>query len=113
MIAFNESRNIELSSKIEVARTRREKNQGLLKHQKLNKGEGMWLVPCGSVHTLFMNFPIDVVYLSKDMKVLKVIHSMWPWNISFAPFSTYSVLELPMGACKDSKTDAGDRISIK
>ena len=44
---------------------------GLLKHERLEPGEGLWIVPCESVHTFFMKFPIDLVYLDKKRKVQK------------------------------------------
>ena len=113
MIAKNISRNQILGEQVTQVSKRHEVRRGLLNHSELKNGEGLWLNPCGSVHTFFMKFAIDVVYLSREQKVLKVVPEMWPWNISFAPWSTWSVLELPMGVCRTTQTEIGDRLSIE
>ena len=113
MIARNVTKNTLLGDQIVLAHTRREINRGLLGREQLQTGEGMWLNPCGSVHTFWMKFAIDVVYLSRDMRALKIVHQMWPWNMSFAPWSSHSTLELPIGTCRQTGTEVGDRLAIE
>jgi uncharacterized membrane protein (UPF0127 family) len=66
-------------------------------------------VPCESVHTFFMRFPIDLVYLSRDLKVKKVRHAVGPWRLS-ACLTAHSLIELPAGTLKRTETRKGDRI---
>ena len=61
---------------MDVADTSEKRRVGLLKHERLEPGEGLWIVPCESVHTFFMKFPIDLVYLDKKRKVRKVRHAV-------------------------------------
>jgi uncharacterized membrane protein (UPF0127 family) len=74
-------------------------------------GEGLWLVPCESIHTFFMRFPIDVIYLDRHHRVKKVRSAVLPWRFS-ACFSAHSVIELPAGTVLDRQTRAGDQLEF-
>ena len=74
-----------------------ERMVGLLGHKKLSQGEGMWIEPCSSIHTLFMRFPIDAVFLAKNGQVLSVKKQLKPWRITGFSWRARSVLELPSG----------------
>ena len=54
--------------------------RGLLGRSGLEEGEGLFLKPCGSVHTLFMRFPIDVVFLDRNLSVVAVRPELAPWR---------------------------------
>ena len=108
----NLTRNTVLGDAIDIADTSAKRRTGLLKHEGLGQGEGLWIVPCESVHTLFMKFPIDLVYLGKDRKVRKVRHAVKPWRLS-ACLSAHSILELPAGAAEKTGTQAGDELSVE
>lgn len=70
---------------------------GLLRHSTLPKDEGLLLVPGGSIHTLGMRFPIDVVFLNRQMRILDLAEQVRPWRIRVAPRDTRRVLELAAG----------------
>ena len=72
-------------------------------------GQAMLLVPCRSIHTMFVRIPIDVVFLSAAGEVLEVRQSVRPWRLVLAPHGTHAVLEMPAGA---APMNAGDHISI-
>lgn len=108
----NESRGTLLGDAITVADTRHERNVGLLKHQGLEEGEGLWIVPCLSVHTFFMKFAIDLVFLDKQRRVRKVRCAVPPWRISGCLWA-HSVLELPPGSVAKTGTLPGDQLSIE
>ncbi len=84
---------------------------GLLKHERLDKGDGLWIVPCEAVHTFFMKFPIDLVYLDRQKRVRKVRHAVGPWRISGCLLA-HSILELPAGTAVETGTKPGDQIVI-
>lgn len=81
---------------ITVADTPLTRMRGLLGRQSLAPDEGLLLKPAGSVHTAFMRFPIDVVFLDRDLKVLRVAADVPPWRI-VAQRGAKAVLELPAG----------------
>jgi len=68
----NRTRAVLLGDAIEIADTSSKRRTGLLKHASLPKGQGIWIVPCEAVHTFGMKFAIDVLFLNRKRKVLKV-----------------------------------------
>lgn len=71
---------------------------GLLPKSSLGAGEGLWLSPCTSVHTFFMRFAIDVAFLDRECRVIKVYSAMKPWRLSFIHISAAGALEASAGA---------------
>jgi len=70
--------------------------RGLLGRSGLSSGEGMLLRPAASIHTAFMRFPIDAVFLDRESRVLKVAAELPPWRAA-ACRGSRTVLELPAG----------------
>ena len=97
---------------VDVADTSEKRRRGLLKHERLGPGEGLWITPCESVHTFFMKFPIDLVYLDKQKKVRKVRNAVPAWRLS-ACLSAHSILELPAGTVERTGTRPGDELVIE
>ena len=108
----NQTRNTVLADKADIADTSAKRRTGLLKHARLEPGEGLWIVPCESVHTCFMKFPIDLVYLDKRRKVRKVRSAVPPWRLS-ACLMAHSVLELPAGTIRQTGTAPGDELVVE
>ena len=100
-----------LATHADVADTSAKRRTGLLRHQHLDSGDGLWISPCESVHTFFMKFAIDLVYLDRRKTVRKVRHAVPPWRIS-ACLSAHSVLELPAGTAAQSLTAVGDQLAF-
>jgi uncharacterized protein len=107
----NLARQAELAHWVEVADNGAKRRKGLIGRQMLCAGEGLWIVPCEAVHTLGMQFAIDLVYLDRDRRVLKVRTDVPPWRLS-ACFSAHSVLELASGAIRGSGTKPGDMLEF-
>jgi len=108
----NHTRDTVLGDAVELADTSETRRVGLLKHTRLEPGTGLWIVPCESVHTFFMKFPIDLVYLDKQRKVRKVRHAVPAWRLS-ACLSAHSILELPAGTAEKSGTLPGDELVME
>ena len=79
-----------------LAETSLARLRGLLGRSGLSSGEGLLLRPAGSVHTAFMKFTIDVVFLDRDLRVLKVVPELVPWRTAGCR-GARAVLELPAG----------------
>lgn len=109
--AVNLARASVLATRLEVAASGPTRRKGLLGREGLSPGEGLWIVPCESVHTFFMRFPIDLVYLDRGNRILKVRSAVGAWRMS-ACFSAHSVLELPAGAIRDTATQRGDTLEF-
>ena len=107
----NLTRQTVLATCMEVADSGPKRNKGLLGRKLLRPGEGMWIVPCESVHTFFMQFPIDLVYLDREHRIRKLRSGVVPWRLS-ACLSAHSVLELPAGTIYNTNTKPGDKLEF-
>ncbi|MGH9657077.1 MAG: DUF192 domain-containing protein [Bryobacteraceae bacterium] len=108
----NQDRGTTLADAADVADTSEKRRRGLLKHTGLKPGEGLWISPCESVHSFFMKFAIDVVYLDRKKRVKKTRSAMVPWRMS-ACLTAHSVLELPVGTIESTGTRAGDQLEFE
>jgi uncharacterized membrane protein (UPF0127 family) len=107
----NLTRRTVLATHMELADSGPKRNKGLLGREGLAPGEGLWIVPCESVHTFFMQFPIDLVYLDRDHRIKKVSNAVPPWRLS-ACLSAHSILELPAGVIRNTQTQPGDTLEF-
>ncbi len=107
----NLTRGTVLATRLDVADRGPKRNKGLLGRKGLEDGEGLWITPCESVHTFFMQFPIDLVYLDRKNRIRKVCDSVPPWRISVC-LSAHSILELPPGTIRSTRTEAGDTLEF-
>jgi hypothetical protein len=95
--------------KVRIATGLWDRFRGLMLKQQLPAGEGLLLTRCKSVHTCFMRFPIDVVYLAADGKVLKVVEAMKPYRVSSCAGAD-STLEAQAGQARAAGVKAGERL---
>jgi uncharacterized protein len=109
LIVRNQTRDITLANQAIVADSSETRRTGLLKHTSLEEGHGLWIVPCEAVHSFWMKFSIDVLYLDRSKKVRKIRHDMKPWKMSFC-LPAHSVLELPAGTALRTGTVPGDQL---
>ena len=94
-----------------VADTPLTRLRGLLGRRSLPSGEGMLLRPAGSIHTLFMRFPIDAVFLARDGTVLKVVPRLRPWRMAGCR-GARQTLELAGGEAEGRGIAPGQRLEI-
>ena len=92
-----------------LAETALTRMKGLLGRSELPSGEGILLKPASSVHTAFMRFPIDAVFLDRDMHIVKVASALRPWRAAGAR-GAKSVLEIAAGEAARRGLSVGDRL---
>lgn len=109
---LNVTRSTQLANRAEVAGSGVKRSKGLLGRTGLAPGEGMWIIPCEAVHTFFMQFPLDLIYLDKKHCIKKVKTNVRPWRVS-ACLSAHSILELPVGAIRESHSQPGDLVQFE
>lgn len=86
----------------------------LRKSGEFGEGQALVIDPCTSIHMFFMRFPIDVLYLDREDRVLRAQKRIKPWRVG--PLYTRGaryVIELPVGAIESSGTQIGDRILLE
>ncbi len=84
---------------------------GLMFKKNLPAGSGIILKPCTQIHTCFMRFNIDVIFLDDNLKVLHVIENMRPWRISPLFLKARYTVELPAGTLK-GRVKKGEILAI-
>src|ERR1035438_3138649 len=98
----NPARGTVLATRTKVAETAPQRSKGLLGREGLAPGEGLWIVPCESVHTFFMRFPIDLVYLDRKNKIKKVRSDIGAWRMSACLSDLKAFGSSPVNPCTPS-----------
>ncbi len=91
-----------LADRISIADSPAARARGLLGRMGLEDGQGLLIKPCSSIHMFFMKFPIDVLFLARDGRVIKMIRGLKPWRLCGCWFGCYMVLELKEGVLTSS-----------
>ena len=113
LTAINLTRGVHLTECGRVADTFYTRLIGLLNDKQLEYGDGMWIKPCNSIHSIGMRFVFDAVFLDKNLRVVHLVREMKPWRISKMVFSAHSVLELPAGHIFQTGTEVGDQFEMR
>lgn len=87
--------------------------RGLIGGPALQPGEGLLIDPCDGVHTFFMGYPIDLLFLDDESRVVAALHGMKPWRVT-RRYHARRVLELPGGtlAGLNAEVTVGDEVAI-
>ena len=111
MIIKNINKNTSVASNVCLADTFLTRLKGLLATKQLETGKGLVIRPCSSIHTVGMNYDIDVIFIGSDDNVLKVVSNMPANRFALCRKSSY-VVELPAGTIEATGTTVGDKISL-
>jgi uncharacterized membrane protein (UPF0127 family) len=95
-----------IAESVEVAVSRRARRKGLLGRATMEPASALVLVPCAAIHTLFMRFAIDAVFVDETGRVVRIIAGLVPWRVAVASFA-HAVIELPAGTTA-GLVDVGD-----
>ncbi|MHC4601668.1 MAG: DUF192 domain-containing protein [Planctomycetota bacterium] len=101
-----------IAGPLDVAESFFERSRGLLGRDRIEGRAGMLIEWCGAIHTCFMRFAIDVVFLAKDGTVRKVRHGVKPYRIAMAPFSRWTV-ELGAGVARETGLEPGQVLELR
>jgi uncharacterized protein len=112
--AFNRTRTTYLATDLSIAGTHWTRFRGLMATptSRFPHGHGLWINPSRGIHTFAMRFDIDAVYLDRDHVVLHLEQELKPWRVAAIRVHAQSVIEVPAGTIKDSRTQVGDQIDI-
>ncbi|MDA3895033.1 MAG: DUF192 domain-containing protein [Desulfobacteraceae bacterium] len=86
--------------------------QGLLGRSAMKDGEGLYISKCHSIHTFFMKFSIDIIFIDKEFRVKKVITCLKPFRLAFGSFGTAGTLELPSRSINKNPCRPGDQLDF-
>jgi hypothetical protein len=109
MQLINARTSMPVASVVELAVTRADRRRGLLGRDSLDLSAAVMLAPCAAVHTAFMRFAIDVMFVDRDGVVRKIVRDLKPWRIA-ASARAYAAVELAAGIARD--VIPGDRLYL-
>lgn len=113
MHIYNVTKDQNLAQEAKLAGTFFSRLVGLLNRAELPLGEGLIIKPCNSVHTCFMRFTIDVLFLNKDYRVVKIVENMVPNRFTKIIKDSVMVVELPSGVVRLTGTQVGDVLKFQ
>lgn len=108
---INKTNGVVLAARARLASSFYDRFIGLMGQAELPPGDGLHLVPCNSIHTFFMRFPIDVVFLDTQNRVVSLRSGLRPWRAT-AIGRAHSVLELPTGVAAATGTSLGNLLTF-
>lgn len=103
----NKTKDIVIGDHVALADTFWKRLKGLLGTSCLPIGHGLLIKPCSSVHTFGMRYPIDVLFVDKNHKIVKIVDEMGAGKGSMASGGSY-VVELPAGTARQAACTVGD-----
>jgi uncharacterized membrane protein (UPF0127 family) len=112
MKILNRSKNTFLAQDARIADSFFARMFGLLGKKELKSGEALIIKPCNSVHTFFMHFTIDVLFVDKDLRVVKSISAIKPFRLSAIYPKADLAIELPSGSIDSTRTAISDQIEF-
>lgn len=112
MKVYNSTQNNLIADDVKVAKNFFTRTFGLIPKNALKSGEGLVIKPCCSIHTFFMKFTIDVIFVNKKNEVIALYENVKPWRILPIHFSSHYVIELSAGEITSKCLKKGDLITI-
>lgn len=109
---INKTKKIVIVEKLFIANSFWPRMKGLMGKKDLAEDEGLLLVPCNSVHSMFMRFPIDLLFLDRELKIIRIIERFKPWKATPIFRDCYQVVELRSGIVVKKGVSIKDELEI-
>ncbi len=113
MVITNVTRQVQLATRAWVADNFWTRGRGLIARAPLQPGEALVIQPCKGVHTWFMSYPIDVIYVDSTDRVVDIDEAMRPWRLGRPRPRARYVIELPAGTVQRTGTQVGDQLALE
>lgn len=110
MKIYNSTQNSIISEDVNVADNFISRSVGLLSKKSLNEGESLVIKPCCSIHTFFMRFEIDVLFIGKNGQIIAMYENVKPWRILPIHLSSKYVVEIKAGTISKKNISKSDII---
>jgi uncharacterized membrane protein (UPF0127 family) len=99
-----------LAERVDLANTFFKRLRGLMFRRRLAPAEALWLRPCNGVHTFWMLFAIDVIFLDRELRIVKLVENMRPFRVTKPHMAARSVLEVPARTISKVDLKVGDHL---
>ena len=111
-LLLSQDRKKVLLTELRVASSFSERLVGLLATKSLNENQALWIERCNSIHTFFMRFPIDCVFLSKSGEVVKILQDVRPYRMTWPVLRAQVALELASGRSQSLELKVGEKLHV-
>ncbi|MGE0885038.1 MAG: DUF192 domain-containing protein [Blastocatellales bacterium] len=101
-----------LAEKVVLANTFFTRLRGLIGRRRLAPAEALWLRPCNGVHTWWMHYAIDVIFLDRELRIVKLVENMRPFRLTAPHRAARSVLEMPANSISRAQLKVGDQLEM-
>jgi len=108
---MNDRTRSAVALEVDVAATRATRRRGLLGRESLGATEGLLLTPCKAVHTVGMRFAIDVIFIDRDGRAVRIVPALAPWRIAMSARAK-AVIELAAGTAAAADIRIGDMLYL-
>jgi uncharacterized membrane protein (UPF0127 family) len=108
---MNDRTRSAVALEVDVAATRATRRRGLLGRESLGATQGLLLSPCKAVHTVGMRFPIDVIFIDRDGRAVRIVPALAPWRVAMSARAK-AVIELAAGTATASDIQIGDLLYL-
>lgn len=95
-----------------VAKSFTERLQGLLGAARLTENQGLFIHKCRSVHTCFMSFPIDCIFVNDQLEIQSLVRNLKPWRMSHISWNATSVIEVAAGQIDQMNLKVGEVLDV-
>lgn len=113
VVIINRRNGETLADRVWFARSLFSRVLGLIGHREFAEGSALVIRSCRQVHTCLVRFPIDVVFVDHDSRVVGIASSMMPWRVSRFHRDAFQAIELPAGTAERTDTRVGDILEIQ
>ncbi len=113
MIAVNNTNKRVLAQDCQAAYSFWRRLKGLLGRRCLPENCGLHLKPCNSIHTFWMRFSIDAIFLDKNQRIVALYRNLKPWRLTRIVWSAHSVLEIPAGSIEEKGCRLADGLEFR
>jgi len=110
---INVTKGVVIAQQAQIATSLGMRLKGLLGRSSLAANQALVLKPCSSIHTFFMRFTIDVLFLDKNMQIIRILQNIPPNRLSPIVWGSKLTIELPASRASQTNTQVGDRIEVK
>jgi len=110
---FNKTKNTLVASRAKMAQNFLARMVGLLNRSSLSPQEALIIPHCQSIHMFFMRFPIDVIFVDSENKVVHLLKNIRPFQLSPIIFSSFYAIEMAVGGIETSRTAVGDFLLLE
>ena len=111
MLLVNARSEQTIASDVELALTRTERREGLLGQDSLDVSAALVISPCWAIHTAFMRFAIDVIFVDREGRAVRIAHELPPWRVAVAP-RAHAAIELAAGSLRVRDVRIGDKLYL-